>query len=145
MYACRIVIVSLIVLLMLAGSVVLSPASFLNLFTVSSLCQSCQRVVKFIDSFKEPAVYFTDFINCFSIGNFIGLCSVLHPFLYLHWIYFALFFVRTGIWTQGLHLELLHQPFFVMVFFKIGSHELFAQAGFKPWLSWSLPPKQLGL
>jgi hypothetical protein len=27
----------------------------------------------------------------------------------------------------------------VMGFFEIGSHELFAQAGFKPQSSWSLP------
>jgi hypothetical protein len=33
----------------------------------------------------------------------------------------------------------------VMVVFKIGSHELFTQAGFEPWSSWSLPPKHLGL
>jgi hypothetical protein len=33
-----------------------------------------------------------------------------------------------GVWSQGLHLEPLHQPFFVNFFFfcKIGSHELFA-------------------
>jgi hypothetical protein len=30
-------------------------------------------------------------------------------------------------------------------FFKIASHELFAQAGFKPQFSWSLPPEYLGL
>jgi hypothetical protein len=33
----------------------------------------------------------------------------------------------TGVWTQGIHLESLHQPFFVMGFFKIGSRELFVQ------------------
>jgi hypothetical protein len=31
--------------------------------------------------------------------------------------------------------------FFVMGFFKIGPHKLFAQAGFEPWSSWSLPPE----
>jgi hypothetical protein len=50
-----------------------------------------------------------------------------------------------GAWTQGLHLKPPHQPFLAMGFFKIGSHKLFAQAGFKPWSSWSLPPEQLGL
>jgi hypothetical protein len=30
-------------------------------------------------------------------------------------------------------------------FFKIGSHELFAQAGCEPRSSWSLPPESLGL
>jgi hypothetical protein len=34
--------------------------------------------------------------------------------------------------------------FFVMGFFEIGSWELFAQAGFKPWSSWSLPSEYLG-
>jgi hypothetical protein len=31
--------------------------------------------------------------------------------------------------TQGLHLEQLHQPFFVMGFFEIGSFELFLWTG----------------
>jgi hypothetical protein len=49
-------------------------------------------------------------------------------------------FCSTGTWTQGLHLEPLHQLFFVAdFFFKIGCQELFAQAGFEPWSSWSLP------
>jgi hypothetical protein len=46
-----------------------------------------------------------------------------------------------GRWTQDLHLEPLHQPFFVMSFFEIGSHKLFARAGFELWPSWSLPPE----
>jgi hypothetical protein len=33
---------------------------------------------------------------------------------------------------RAFHLEPLHQPFFVKGFFKIGSQELFAQAGFEP-------------
>jgi hypothetical protein len=38
----------------------------------------------------------------------------------------------------ALSLEPLHQPFFALGIFHIGSHELFAWAGFKPWSSWSL-------
>jgi hypothetical protein len=41
-------------------------------------------------------------------------------------------FCSTGAWTQGLYLEPLHQPFIRRVFFKIGSHELLAQASFNP-------------
>jgi hypothetical protein len=37
--------------------------------------------------------------------------------------------------AQGLHLEPLHQPFFVVDIFEIGSHELFAWAGFEPQFS----------
>jgi hypothetical protein len=44
----------------------------------------------------------------------------------------SFFFGSTGIGTQGLHLEPLHQPFFVLGFFKIGSCKLFVQAGFEP-------------
>jgi hypothetical protein len=33
----------------------------------------------------------------------------------------------------------------VLGFFEIGSSELFAQAGFQSWSSWSLPPESLGL
>jgi hypothetical protein len=42
------------------------------------------------------------------------------------------FICGTGVWTQGLHFEPLHQPFFVMGIFEIGSHKLFAWASFKP-------------
>jgi hypothetical protein len=37
----------------------------------------------------------------------------------------ATFFCGTGAETQGLHLEPLHQPFFVKGFFNIGSRKLF--------------------
>jgi hypothetical protein len=38
---------------------------------------------------------------------------------------FFFFFCHTGVWTQGLYLEPLHQPFFVIFFFffKIGSRK----------------------
>jgi hypothetical protein len=42
-------------------------------------------------------------------------------------LFFFFFFCSTEAWTQGLPLEPLHQPFFVMGFFKIGSQELFVQ------------------
>jgi hypothetical protein len=43
------------------------------------------------------------------------------------------FFCSMGCWTQGLHLESLHQPFFFCDgLFEIWSHELFAPAGFEP-------------
>jgi hypothetical protein len=45
----------------------------------------------------------------------------------------------SGAWTQGLHLEPCHQPFFMIGFFKIESCKLFAWAGFEPQSSWSLP------
>jgi hypothetical protein len=51
---------------------------------------------------------------------------------------FFSFFGGTGAWTQGLHIKPLHQPYFCEGFFKIGSQELFAWAGFEPRSSWSL-------
>jgi hypothetical protein len=37
--------------------------------------------------------------------------------------FFLFFFGSTQAWTQGLHIELLHQPFFLWrIFFKTGSH-----------------------
>jgi hypothetical protein len=51
------------------------------------------------------------------------------------------FFCGTGAWTRGLHLEPLHQPYLCEGFFEIGSQELFAQARFELWSSWSLPPE----
>jgi hypothetical protein len=54
-------------------------------------------------------------------------------------IYLFIYFHITGVWTQRLHLKSLHQPFFVMGFFKIGCHYLFGPAGFELRSSWSLP------
>jgi hypothetical protein len=42
------------------------------------------------------------------------------------------FFCSTRVWTQGLHLEPLHQPYFCEGFIEIGSSELLARAGFEP-------------
>jgi hypothetical protein len=48
-------------------------------------------------------------------------------------------------WTQGLHHQPLHQPYFCKRFFEIGSCELFVQSCFKLPSSWSLPSELLGL
>jgi hypothetical protein len=54
------------------------------------------------------------------------------------------FFCSAGAWTQDLHLEQLHQPFFAMGVFKIGSRTICPD-----WLQlqsfWSLPSEELGL
>jgi hypothetical protein len=51
---------------------------------------------------------------------------------------FFFFFFSTEVWTQDLHLQPIHHPFFVIFFFsKVRSCELLAWAGFKPWSSWS--------
>jgi hypothetical protein len=55
--------------------------------------------------------------------------------------FFFFFFCSTRVWTQGLQLDPLSQSIFVMFIFEIGSHQLFAQAGFILWSSWSLPPE----
>jgi hypothetical protein len=55
------------------------------------------------------------------------------------------FFGSTGVWTQGLLLKPLHKSFFVMGLLKVGSCKLFAQAGFKPRSSLSLPPEYVGV
>jgi hypothetical protein len=57
------------------------------------------------------------------------------------WVFFFFFFFGTGSWTQVLHLEPLHHPFFVKGTFMIGSWELFTQTGYKPWSSWFLLPE----
>jgi hypothetical protein len=51
------------------------------------------------------------------------------------------FFFQTRVWTQGLYLDPLYQPFYCDGFFEIGSPELFARAGLEPRSSWSLPPE----
>jgi hypothetical protein len=40
---------------------------------------------------------------------------------------FFFFFCSTGVWTQDLHLEPLHQPYFCEGFFEIGSHRTICQ------------------
>jgi hypothetical protein len=72
-------------------------------------------------------------ISLWSNNNF-------HRLLGVFWFWFWFFFAVLG-FELGLHLESLHQSFFVMGIFEIGSCELFAQAGFKLRSSWSLPPE----
>jgi hypothetical protein len=72
-----------------------------------------------------------------------SLTMIVQQILFFLW-YSMLFkknYCSTGTWTQGLHLEPLHQPLFVMGFFNTGSHELFSLAGLEPKSSWSLPPQ----
>jgi hypothetical protein len=59
----------------------------------------------------------------------------------LQWFLFLVFLFLFFFWYYwGLRLEPFHQPFVLWwIFFKIGSHELIAQAGFKLRSSWSLP------
>jgi hypothetical protein len=66
-------------------------------------------------------------------------------FLTLRVFLFFGFFCSTRVWTQVLHLEPLHQPFFVMSFFQDRVSLTICWAGFEPWSSWSLPPEYLGL
>jgi hypothetical protein len=65
-------------------------------------------------------------------SSFLQLCTKQHLiFFTIRKSYFL--FSRSGVWTQGLHLELLHKPHFLWrIFFEIGSRELFAWAGLKP-------------
>jgi hypothetical protein len=51
------------------------------------------------------------------------------------------FFVVLGFELRAYTLSYPSIPFFVMCFFQIGSREWFAQDGFKPRSSWSLPPE----
>jgi hypothetical protein len=43
--------------------------------------------------------------------------------------FFFFFFCSNGVLTQGLHLEPLHQPFYVMSLLVIVSHDLFTWTG----------------
>jgi hypothetical protein len=50
-------------------------------------------------------------------------------------------FCSTGAWTQGLHFEPLHQPFYWKVFFFWDrASKTICPGGFKVRSSWSLPP-----
>jgi hypothetical protein len=70
-----------------------------------------------------------------SCGPVLVVCTILKLISgFKSWSFlfcFVLFLCGTGVWTQGLHLESYHQPFFCD-FFKIGSHKLFAQAVSEP-------------
>jgi hypothetical protein len=44
----------------------------------------------------------------------------------------------TSVWTQSLHLEPLHQPFYVINFFRDRVSQTICLGGFEPWCSWSL-------
>jgi hypothetical protein len=66
-------------------------------------------------------------------------------YLFLCYYYYYYYFCITGAWSQGLHLEPLQQPFFVMGFLQIGARELFAQAGLELQFSWILSLSTLRL
>jgi hypothetical protein len=61
--------------------------------------------------------------------------------LKLFFFFFFFFLVVLGLELRAYTLSHSTQPIFVMEFFELGSHKLFAQAIFEPWSSWSLPPK----
>jgi hypothetical protein len=54
---------------------------------------------------------------------------------------YVFIYCSSGVWTQGLHLEPLRQPFSVMCYLERRAWELFARADLKAWSSWSLPPE----
>jgi hypothetical protein len=58
---------------------------------------------------------------------------------------FFFFFAVLGFKLRAYTLSHSTGPFLSWMFFEIESHELFAQAGFKSWSSWSLPLEWLGL
>jgi hypothetical protein len=68
----------------------------------------------------------------------LGLLLLLLFFGFILWFFF---FGGSGVWTQGLHLEPFHKPFFVLSVFEIGFLKLFAWVGFEPQSSWSLSAK----
>jgi hypothetical protein len=59
----------------------------------------------------------------YRISYFWFWCSLIFFF------FLSFFFCGTGASTQGLYLEPLHQSFFVMNFFEIGSRKLFECPG----------------
>jgi hypothetical protein len=59
--------------------------------------------------------------------------SLVLPYLFIY------LFVVLGFELRASYS--LHQHFFVMGFFEIGSQELSAWAGFEPRALWSLPPE----
>jgi hypothetical protein len=60
------------------------------------------------------------------------LCIVSFFILFFFWWYRGLNSSFHSFYADALQLEPLHQPFFVLGIFKIGSQELFAWAGFEP-------------
>jgi hypothetical protein len=60
-------------------------------------------------------------------------------FVFVWLVFCFVLFYDTGAWTQGLYLKPLHQSYFC--FSRQSLAELFAQAGFEPQSSWSLPPE----
>jgi hypothetical protein len=82
---------------------------------------------------------------CFTLKNKEGHSFTTQLWPCVNSGFFFFFFCGTGAWTQNLHVEPFHQPYFCEGFFEIGSQALFAWTGFKPRSSWSLPPEYLGL
>jgi hypothetical protein len=53
-----------------------------------------------------------------TIGTDVDWSTCASLYLLLKFHMWSVFFPGTGVWTQGLHLEPLHQPFFVIFFFS---------------------------
>jgi hypothetical protein len=90
---------------------------------------------------KNPSLFLTQSftkVNKYSVllsrqeligGKNFNITSII--WFQLAYNFFSFLLCGTGVWTQGLHLEPLHQPFFKMGFFEIGSWELFAWGWFQ--------------
>jgi hypothetical protein len=78
-----------------------------------------------------PFLAFRVLLKVYGVFRDWGVVIILQD-LNLCCFSFFLFFGSTEAWTEGLHLESLHQPYFCEGFFKIESHKLFALGDFEP-------------
>jgi hypothetical protein len=117
------------------------PLIYIVLFTFLKSCLISQLTCHNSFSHSSLLQYFPVVKQNLAVNIF----AYIFVSWWVNFFFILIFFFRTMVWTQGLHLEPIHQPFFVMDFFEIGSSELFAWAGFELHSSWSLSPEQLGL
>jgi hypothetical protein len=87
----------------------------------------CKRLFPLLPHPLQGSGFWTSFYSHFCSGLIRPAVSeVKYSFVPLvnSWSIYWFIYCGTGFWTQGLHLESLHQPFFVKGFFEIGSLKL---------------------
>jgi hypothetical protein len=85
--------------------------------------------------------FFSSFLPSFSFFPCKNMWLQHHCSFFPFSSSFFFFLAVLGLELRAYTLSHSTSPFLVMGFFEIGSHELFAWAGFEPQSSWSLPPE----
>jgi hypothetical protein len=119
---------------------------FLKSYSVKLGDKTNKQAKKTIKRLQSPSFHIrADILNFLSSSFPPSLPPLLEPFCQSFLMFFFFFFAVLGLELRAFTLSHSTSPIFVKGFSREGFAELFAQAGFEPRSSWSLPPALLGL